>query len=177
VQCTFALIFYDLFKVVNRSLAALVAFFTLVGTAVEAVNLLNYFEPLILLDGGHHLSALKADQLQSLAYTSLELQAIGFDVAVVFFAFYDLSIAYILFRSTFLPRILGVLMGITGLCYLTNSFASFLSPGFAAQLIPYILMPSGVWGTIAVPMAPRDRRERTEIAETGRRSGGTVNEG
>jgi hypothetical protein len=79
-----------LFKVVNRSLAALVAFFTLVGTAVEAVNLLNYFEPLILLDGGHHLSALKADQLQSLAYTSLELQAIGFDVAVVFFAFYDL---------------------------------------------------------------------------------------
>jgi hypothetical protein len=139
-----ALIFYDLFKVVDRSLAALVAFFTLVGTAIETVNLLNYFAPLILLGGGHYLSALKAEQLQSLAYISLELQAIGFDVAVVFFAIYDLLIAYLLFRSTFLPQILGLLMAIAGLCYLTNSFATFLSPGFAAHLLPYILMPSGV---------------------------------
>jgi hypothetical protein len=75
---------------------------------------------------------------------SLGVQAIGFDVAVVFFAFYDLLIAYLIVRSTFLPRILGVLMAIAGLCYLTNSFANFLSPGLAAHLLPYILMPSGV---------------------------------
>src|SRR5262249_799598 len=66
-----ALIFYELFKVVNRSLAALVAFFPLVATAIETANLLNYFAPLILLDGGRYSSALNAEQLQALAYMAL----------------------------------------------------------------------------------------------------------
>ena len=139
-----ALILYDLFKVVNRSLSALVALFTLVATAIETANLLNFFAPLILLSGRRYLSVFNAEQLQSLTYMLLELQAIGFNVALVFFAFYDLSIGYLVLRSTFLPRILGLLMAIGGLCYLTNSFANFLSPGFAAHLIPYIQLPSGV---------------------------------
>src|ERR1700674_366547 len=63
-----ALIFYDLFKVVNRRLALLVVFFTLVGTAIESANLVNQFVPLILLDGGHSPSAFTAEQLQALAY-------------------------------------------------------------------------------------------------------------
>jgi hypothetical protein len=137
-----ALIFYDLFKVVNRSLSALVAFFILVATAIESANLLNYYAPLIFLEGGRS-SAFKSEQLHAFAYMSLALNAIGFNVAVVFFAFYDLLIGYLVFRSGFLPRILGVLMAVAGLCYLTSSLASFLSPRFAAHLLPYVLMPSG----------------------------------
>ena len=138
-----ALIFYDLFKVVNRRFSALVAFFILVATAIEAANLLNYYAPLILLESGDP-SAFKPEQLHVLANMSLALHATGFNVAVVFFAFYDLLIGYLVFRSGFLPRILGVLMAIAGLCYLASSFASFLSPRFAAHLLPYILMPSAV---------------------------------
>lgn len=139
-----ALIFYDLFKVVKRSVAALVALFTLVATAIETVNLLNFFAPLILLGGEHRPSAFSAEQVQSLAYAFLQLQAIGFNLAVVFFAFYDFSIGYLLFRCAFLPRTLGVLMAIGGLCYLTYSFATFLAPEFAAHLVPYIQIPSGL---------------------------------
>jgi Domain of unknown function (DUF4386) len=139
-----ALIFYDLFKVVNSSISALVTFFILVATAIETASLLNYFAPLIFLDEGRYSSALSEKQLQDLAYIALALQAIGFNVAVVFFAFYDLLIGYLILKSTFLPRVLGVLMAIGGLCYLTNSFANFLAPGYAAYLLPYILMPSGV---------------------------------
>jgi hypothetical protein len=138
-----ALIFFDLFKVVNRSLSALVAFFILVATAIESANLLNYYAPLILLQGVDP-SAFKPDQLHAFAYMSLALHAIGFNVAVVFFAFYDLLIGYLVFRSGFLPRILGVLMVVAGLCYLVNSFASFLTPRFAALLLPYILVPSAL---------------------------------
>ena len=144
-----ALIFYDLFKVVNRSFSALVVFFILVATAIESANLLNYYAPLIFLEGG--ANAFNPNQLHAFAYMSLSLHAIGFNVAVVFFAFYDLLIGYLIFRSRFLPRILGVLMAVAGLCYLTSSLASFLSPRFAAHLLPYILMPSAV-GELALSL-------------------------
>jgi hypothetical protein len=62
---------------------------------------------------------------------------------MVLFGSYNLLIGYLIFRSTLLPRILGVLLAISGLCYLINCFANFLSPAFAAYLLPYILVPGG----------------------------------
>ncbi len=140
-----AVIFYDLFRVVNRKLTLLVVFFTLVGTAIESANLLNQFTPLIFLNGaGHYSSVFNTDQLNALAYAPLELQAIGFNLSLAFFGFYGLALGYLLFKSTFLPRILGVLLAIGASCYLINSFAYFFAPGFAGLLFPYILLPSFV---------------------------------
>lgn len=139
-----AVIFYDLFKVVNRRLALLVVFFTLVGTAVEGANLLNQFAPLMLLGGGHYLSVFTTGQLQALAYMPLNSQAISYDIQQVIYAGYLLAAGYLVFRSTFLPRTVGVLLAIGALCYLINSFATFVAPGFAAGLFPYIQAPSGV---------------------------------
>jgi hypothetical protein len=84
------------------------------------------------------------EQLQALAYTSLRRQSAGFDIALAFFALYCLSVGYLVFRSTFLPRTLGLLLALGGICYLTNSFAGFLSPDFRAGLLPWILLPSGI---------------------------------
>ena len=137
-----ALIFYELFKVVNRRLSLLVVFFTLVGTAVEAANLLNQFAPLMLLGGGHYLSVFTPEQLQALAYMSLDSQAMSYNIQQVIYTGYLLAAGYLVFRSTFLPRTVGVLLAIGALCYLTYSFAIFLSPGFAAHLVPYIQLPS-----------------------------------
>jgi Domain of unknown function (DUF4386) len=139
-----AVIFYDLFKVVSRRFALLVVFFTLVGTAVEGANLLNQFAPLMLLGGGHYLSVFTTEQLQALAYMPLDLQAISYNIQQVIYAGYLLAAGYLVFRSTFLPRTVGVLLAIGALCYLINSFATFLAPGFAASLVPYIQVPSGV---------------------------------
>src|SRR5215831_17330050 len=125
-----ALIFYDLFKVVSRRFALLVVFFTLVGTAVEGANLLNQFAPLMFLGGGHYLSVFTTEQLQALAYMPLDSQAISYNIQQVIYAGYLLVAGYLVFRSTFLPRTVGVLLEIGGLCYLTYSFADFLVPGF-----------------------------------------------
>ncbi len=136
------LIFYNFFKLVNRSLAILEVFFALVTISIEAVNLLSHFAPLILLRGDRYLSVFNAGQLQALGYMSLVLQSVGYNLSLAVFAFDCIVSGYLIFRSTFLPRILGVLLAIAGLCYLTNSFASFLAPAFADRLFPYILAPS-----------------------------------
>jgi len=102
------LLFYDLFKPVNRSLSLLAAFFSLVGCAIGALS-------------PFHLAPSHINSL-------------------VFFGFYCLLIGYLIFRSTFLPRILGALMAFGGLGWLT-----FLSPPLANYLSPYNMVP-GILG-------------------------------
>ena len=139
-----AVIFYYLFKIVDRKAALLVVSFTLVGSAVETANLLNQFGPLILLKSGPIQNVFDPAQLRSIVYSLFQLQETGFNVALVFFGCYGISIGYLIIRSTFLPRVIGIFMVIGGLCYLVNSFSSFLVPGFAAGLSPYIQIPSGL---------------------------------
>ncbi len=163
-----ALIFYDLFKVVNRGATLLVVFFSLVGTAIESVSLLLHFAPLVLLGGGAALAGLQTGLLQSLAYTSLRLFEYGFAIALVFFGFFCLSMAYLIFRSSFLPRFLGALLAIEGTLYLVNSFANFLSPAVAAHVFPF-LMVSGLaevsfclWLLVMGVNVPRWRQQAAE---------------
>jgi Domain of unknown function (DUF4386) len=144
IVCNVALvvILYDLFKVVDRRIALMMVFYSLVGTAVEGANLLNQFTPLVLLDGAQQSNALRADQVQDLVYAPVRLVSIGYDIQQVIYAFYLLCAGYLVFRSTFVPRVIGVLLAIGALAYLVYSFASFLSPAFAARLVPYIQLPS-----------------------------------
>ena len=68
IVCNVALvvILYDLFKVVDRRIALMMVFYSLVGTAVESANLLNQCTPLVLLEGAQQSNALGADQVQDL---------------------------------------------------------------------------------------------------------------
>jgi len=144
VPCYIAVtaLYYDLFKPVNRSLALLAAFFGLAGSIMWAVNDFSYLGPLVVLGGAHSSTA--TDPLQSLPLMFLNLHAQSSNIVMVAFGFHVILIGYLIFKSTFLPRILGAWLAIAGLCYLVNSFASFLAPEFAARLLPYILMPGAV---------------------------------
>ena len=137
-----AVIFYDLFKVVNRRLALLDACFILVATAIEAAGLVTESGPLFLLGSGPYGSALPAAQLQALAYLSHDLSGIGYDLHTVFFGFDAICIAYLIVRSTCIPGAIGILMAIDGLAYLVYSFADLLAPWFAAHLVPWIQLPA-----------------------------------
>ncbi|HXM22172.1 MAG TPA: DUF4386 domain-containing protein [Terriglobales bacterium] len=128
-------LFYDLFKPVNRSLSLLAAFFSLVGCAILAFASLFQLAPLVVLGGSQYLSVLKLEQLRALALMFLDLNTLAVNICLVFFGFYDLLIGYLIFRSAFLPRILGVLMAFAGLGWLT-----FLFPPLANYLSPYILV-------------------------------------
>src|SRR5215471_5627739 len=137
----YTLLLYNVFRPVSRSLSLLAAFFSLVGCAIGAINSLLLLAPLVVLEGAPSLTAFKADQVQDLALVLLNVHAQGSSIALVLFGTYNLLIGFLIFRSTFLPRILGVLLAFSGMCYLINSFATFLSPAFASHLVPYILIP------------------------------------
>jgi hypothetical protein len=137
-----ALIFYELFAVVNRRLALLDALFILVATAIEAAGLINQFTPLVHLGGGRYTSALPAAQLNALAYLPNDLSAFDYNVHTVFFGFDIICAAYLVLRSAFLPRAIGVLLAIDGVAYVVCSFADLLAPGFAALLVPWIQLPA-----------------------------------
>ncbi|MDB5231584.1 MAG: hypothetical protein JWN76_2389 [Chitinophagaceae bacterium] len=138
-----AVIFYQVFKVVSWRVSLLVVFFTLTGTTIETVNLLNQFAPLVLLKSSTN-TAFTAEQLQGLSYMLHQLQTTGVNLAFLFFGCYGISMGYLIFRSGFFPRTIGVMMAIGGVCYAVNSFANFLAPAFAANLFPYIQLPSGL---------------------------------
>lgn len=139
-----AVIFYDLFKVVNRRLALLDVCFTLVATAIEAGGILSQFTPLVLLDGKHYAGALPAAQLQALAHLPGDLSPIGYSIYGVFYGFDITCVAWLVFNSAFLPRAIGVLLAIDGLAYLVYGFTDMLAPGFAAHLVPWIQVPAPV---------------------------------
>ena len=128
-------LFYDLFKAVNRSLSLLAVFFSLVGCAILAVASLFRVAPLVVLGGDQYLGAINVDQLRALASLFLELYRQTVNICFVFFGVYCLLIGYLIFKSTFLPRILGVFLVIAGLGWLT-----FLFPPLANYLSPYILV-------------------------------------
>lgn len=139
-----AMIFYDLFKVVSRRLALLDVFFTLIATAIEAAGLYGQFTSLVLLDGKSYAGALPPAQLQALAHLPADLAPVNYSVYGVFYGFDILCVAYLVFKSTFLPRLIGVLLAVDGLAYLVSGFTSMLAPGVAAHLSPWIDLPAPV---------------------------------
>jgi hypothetical protein len=133
VACHIAwtLLFYQLFKPVNTTLSLLAAFLGLVAIAMQAFSSVFQLAPLVVLEGGGTLSAFNVEQLQALALMFFKLNAHAFDIYLVFFGFWCVLIGYLIFRSTFLPRILGVLEASAGLCWLTFLWlplAQYLSP-------------------------------------------------
>jgi hypothetical protein len=135
-----AFLMYELLKPVNRSLSSLAAFVILVGCAIQALTSLFYIAPLLILQGGSSLRAFTAEQLQALALMFVKLNNYANAIYLVFFGFWCILIGYLIFRSTFLPRILGVLLAISGLGWVT-----YLYPPLAYYLfLPYIAVASAV---------------------------------
>lgn len=135
------LIIYYLFKRTNKLLLQLAVAFVIIQTAIIAVNLLNQISPLLLLSNDTYLKTFQPDQLATLSLLSLNIQAQGYAIGLVFFGFYCLIVGYVLYKSKILPKLFGVLYAVTGLCYLVNSFTMLLSKGFENPLFIYLAIP------------------------------------
>src|SRR5213080_3340724 len=132
-QIAITALFYDLLKPAGRSVSLVAAFLGLAGCIIKTFSRLFYIAPLFILGGAHYLSVFSTEQLQALALLFLKVNDHGAAIALAFFGFYALLTGYLIVRSTFLPRILGVLSVFGGLGWLT-----FLYPPLGYRLFPYL---------------------------------------
>jgi hypothetical protein len=142
-QITMTAFFYELLKPVSKSVSLLSAIFSLVGCAIKILSRLFYISPLYVLGGADYLKVFNADQLQALALLFLKVNDLGAGIALVFFGFSTLLKGYLIIKSTFLPRWLGVLSLLGGVGWL-----AFLSPPLGNRLFPYLALV-GLAGAVA----------------------------
>lgn len=134
-----AVILYELLSIVSKRIAAFIVLCSLGGSAIEGADLVNHLAPLILLKRGHQFG-IESPLLQAQAYVMLNLQSIGFAVALTFFGMTCLARGYLMYRSGFFPRALGAFLAVQGVCYLINSFVLFLAPHIAARVFALLLV-------------------------------------
>ena len=143
-QIAITALFYELLKPVSTTVSLVAAFLGLAGCIIKTFSRLFYIAPLFVLGSPHYLNAFPQEQLQALALLFLKVNDRGAAIALAFFGFYALLTGYLIFRSTFLPRILGVFSVLGGLGWLT-----FLYPPLGYRLFLYVAAV-GLLGAIAL---------------------------
>ncbi len=118
-QIAITALFYILLKPAGRSVSLLAACLSLAGCVIKTMSRLFYIAPLFVLGGARYLSAFSSEQLQALALLFLKLNDRGAAIALAFFGCSTVLNGCLIFRSTFLPRILGVLSVVAGVGWLT----------------------------------------------------------
>jgi hypothetical protein len=121
---------YVLLKPVNKDLALLFLLLNLGGVAIWCIVLLFEFAALLLVSGADYLQVFQADQLQSLAMLLLNLYQHGFMIAQLLLNLWLFPLGYLVFKSGFLPRILGILLIVDGFAMLIWFFQFFFFPGY-----------------------------------------------
>jgi len=128
---------YQLLKVVNKNMASLMVIFALAAVPIAMLNELTQLAVLQLLSGADFLKVFTTEQLQALVYLFLRLHSQGILIAQIFWGLWLFPMGYLVFKSGFLPRILGILLMIGCFGYVVQSFAAFLLPSFKLNIIFY----------------------------------------
>jgi hypothetical protein len=134
-QVVVTAMYYDLLKPVNRSVARVTTIIGLTGAGIKTVARLFYYTPLLLLGGAPYLSTIPQEQLETLSYAFLRINSQGAAIGLIFFGFETVLRGWLVYRSEFLPRFLGVLSMISGLGWLT-----YLWPPLGAQAFMFVAL-------------------------------------
>jgi hypothetical protein len=127
---------YVLLKPVNKNLALLFLLLNLGGVAVECLNALNLYAALQFLSGANYLSVFQTGQLQAMAMSSLNLYTNGFLIAQIFFSAWLLPLGYLVYKSRFLPRLLGLLLILDFFGNISWFLQGFLLPDYKILAYP-----------------------------------------
>lgn len=144
------LVLYRLLSPVGTGEAALMVVFAVTSVPIAFVNELNKLEILSLVSGADYLQAFTAEQLRAEVMLSLATYNKGLLVLEIFWGLWLLPFGYLVFKSGFLPRILGVLLMLGCLGYVIDFSASVLFPGYAQTAISSFVTLPARFGEIGI---------------------------
>lgn len=124
-------LFYMLLKPVSKTLALLAAFLRLAQAAIIGLNLLNYLNVVLIPDQPDFMTAFTAEQVNAQVMMYLQMHSYGYLVSGVFFGSSCLVLGYLFYKSAYFPKVLGVMMTLAAVSYLTDCFTNFLAPEYA----------------------------------------------
>lgn len=133
---------YQLLKPLDKSLALFAMAFRLITVSILGANLIFNFLPILLFSGSPYLSSFGSEQIGTLALFYMKVHGFGYSLALVFFSVHCVLIGYIIYRATLIPKLIGILLIVAGLCYFINSYTSFLFPAISVKIFPAILFPA-----------------------------------
>ena len=132
---------YRIFKPVQPTLALLALVSGVVSAAIEGAALLPLYFPLVMAESRGALPALDQAARGEFVYLVSRLSEIGFGIALFFFSGFCAAIGSAIVRSRLLPRIIGAMMIVAGVCYFVSSLSNVVAPGLAHLLSPWIILP------------------------------------
>ncbi|BAI60496.1 conserved hypothetical protein [Methanocella paludicola SANAE] len=143
----FAWALYVLLKPVNKNIALLFVLLATASVAILCLNLLNQFAILILVNDAGYLAAFGAVHLNALVMLFADLHYYGYYIAQISFGLWLAPLGYLVIKSGFLPRILGILLIIATFGHLFGFLAAFLLPGYESfgDLPAFLEIPFGLW--------------------------------
>lgn len=139
-----AVLFYVLLRPVNRNLALLSALFGVIATLTYAFAECFYFAPAVILSGATYLTVFTQDQLNALTLLSMRLFG---RIAGIFIGFYGLATlirGYLVYRSGYLPRAIGVMFMFGGAAFVLSNILVVLAPSYATPLLLFVMAPAGI---------------------------------
>ena len=122
--------FYVYFKPISKSLAVASAWFMLIHDAIFGAALINLILGSVLFSGADYLTVFDPGQLKALSLLFSEVYVYGFQIGLFFFSFHLGLLGYLVFKSSYIPKILGILLYLASFGYLVNSVGIIVSPGF-----------------------------------------------
>jgi len=141
---------YVLLKPIDQNIALLFLLLNLGGVAVQCLNMLNLFSAVLLLGGAGYLNVFQIDQLQALGMLFLNLYKNGFMIAQFFYGAWLFPLGYLVFKSGFLPKLLGIVLMIECFGWLLYPFQFFLFPNFT--VITYFSFAIGFIGEFSLTL-------------------------
>lgn len=143
VVCTLilAMIYFFLLNPVHKQLNLLAAFFRLVSITIQAVAVLFLIQALFPLAQTGISNVFPSDQLYLMTNLSIKAHSYGYSISLLFLGCCFLIHGYLIFRSGFLPKVLGILIQIGGIGYMTNSITHILVPSLTSWTFPIIILP------------------------------------
>jgi len=161
-----AVLLYVLLRPVSRTLALVAAALRLVAhPAIASINTLNQFMALQLLTAPEYQSVFSPEQLHALALLLLTAHGYGYLIGGIFFGLHLFVLGYLLYRSELFPAILGVLVVLAGVGYLTESSVFFLVPTYE-PIASTIVLVTAVVGEMVLALYLVVRGVRTQPPAT-----------